>query len=154
MHCGLDRVQLLCQSKGPLQALPYCCSASVLTCASASYKVCVPVFAGAGWLDGFLIWPVAGADTDCTVADTSLDLDRLLSTASSSPAAEDRASLQQRGNPAVSRSLAEASTQRTKGSMGQHFCIHHGAVPVLLKPGSRPANVAGHQLPAPEDMEG
>lgn len=114
--------------------------------------------AGAGWLDGFLTWPVSGADTDCTVADPDLDMDRLLSTAGSSPATAVQEADRPDTQPTASRALAgiaiEASTQSSEGSAGQYFCIHHGAVPVFLKPGSRPANVAGHQLSAPEDMVG
>lgn len=109
-------------------------------------------YAGTCWLDGFLIWPVAGASTDCTISDPNLNLGELLSYQHhSSRKASDM------GKPAMQQdALAKAAGNASATGAavdGQHFCIHRGAVPILLKPGSRPANVEGHSLPAPEEME-
>lgn len=44
-------------------------------------------------------------------------------------------------------------TSGAGSGLGQMFCIHRSTLPVMLRPGSRPAQLDGLWLPAPEDLE-
>jgi hypothetical protein len=105
-------------------------------------------YAGTCWLDGFLMWPVPDNTTNCGRQDPHLDLESILGPPPTAADAADSPTAR-----SDQRNTYETLFKASQGEAGT-FCIHRSELPITLKPLSRPANVAGYWLPAPEDLEG
>lgn len=70
-----------------------------------------------------------------------------------SPHDSGRNSNDDEGRQTVHVGVHNVSVPAESAAAPQTFCIHRSTLPVVLKPGSRPAVVDGFRLPAPQDLE-